>query len=68
MSVAKLYRKFNATVCSQLEEGFKDNIIRQLNNSITAVKPETFHFWPNFLQHPVTVVYPQHVPDEKLGS
>ena len=66
--VTDLYKSFNAAACNQLELGFHGNIVHQLGNSITAEKPEPFHFWPSFAQHFITVLYPEHTSEEKLSK
>jgi len=64
----RLYKKFSMAFLNQLEFGFHQNILDQLCNSISAEKPEVFHFWPAFAQHFVTVLYPDQTSEEKLSK
>lgn len=64
----QLYDHFNLAVCNQLELGFHVCINKQLDNSISAEKPEVYHFWPGFGGHFASVVYPENTCLEKLSK
>jgi len=68
MSANALCKEFNFAVSSQLHFGFQPNIVQQLSNSISAEKPQVYHFWPSFCQHFVSVLYPHNTPEEKLSE
>jgi hypothetical protein len=68
MLVNSLYEIFVEAACDRLEAGFQANIAQQLVNSISAEKPEVFHFWPSFCHHFITTLYPSNTSEEKLSK
>jgi hypothetical protein len=66
MSAQYLHKKFNSAVNNQLLSGFYENICHQLGNSISAEKPEVFHFWPNIGQGFISALYPRNTTEDRL--